>query len=152
MAPPPAPPGRSTPLPTAIVYLLMLVLAVAAYVWIRSLGLGLKASPAPAGTPLFGAGGAHAHLEALPHILLALVVIIALARAVGRFFAYIHQPPVIGEILAGILLGPSLLGQVAPTVYAFVLPQAVAPFLKVLAQVGVILFMFLVGVELDPSL
>jgi Kef-type K+ transport system membrane component KefB len=85
-------------------------------------------------------------------VLLALVVVIVTARAVGSLFKYLHQPPVVGEILAGILLGPSLLGRVAPSVSAYLLPKAVAPFLGVLSQVGVILYMFLVGVELDPGL
>ena len=55
-------------------------------------------------------------------------------------------------MVAGILLGPSLLGRVAPGAAAFLLPPAVAPALGVLAQVGVILFMFLVGMELDTTL
>lgn|GEM_PF-4926797 len=54
----------------------------------------------------------------------------------------------IGEIIAGILLGPSLLGRLAPGAYAFLLPPSVAPFLQIIAQVGVILYMFLVGLDL----
>lgn len=85
-------------------------------------------------------------------MLLALVVVIVLARAVGSIFQYFAQPPVVGEILAGILLGPSVLGKLAPAVQSYILPREVAPFLGVLSQVGVILYMFLVGVELDPTL
>jgi Kef-type K+ transport system membrane component KefB len=59
---------------------------------------------------------------------------------------------VVGEILAGILLGPSVLGRFAPAAQAYLLPHEVAPFLGVLSNVGVILYMFLVGVELDPTL
>ena len=58
----------------------------------------------------------------------------------------------IGEVIAGILLGPSLLGRVAPGVAAYVLPPSVAPFLGVIAQLGVILYMFLVGLELNAGL
>ena len=57
----------------------------------------------------------------------------------------------IGEVIGGIMLGPSLLGRVAPDVYAQLLPPSVAPILGVYAQLGVILYMFLVGLELDLS-
>ena len=58
----------------------------------------------------------------------------------------------IGEIIAGVVLGPSVLGRLAPSVASYVLPTSVAPFLNVIAQVGVILYMFLVGLEVDPKL
>jgi len=90
--------------------------------------------------------------ETLFHVLLALVVVIVVARAMGALFRRFEQPPVIGEVVAGILLGPSLLGRVAPEASAFLLPPAVAPFLGILAQVGVILYMFLVGLELDAGM
>ena len=63
-----------------------------------------------------------------------------------------QQPQVVGEILAGIVLGPSLLGRLAPGAEGYMFPAAVGPFLNVIAQVGVILYMFLVGLELDPAL
>ena len=56
-----------------------------------------------------------------------------------------------GEVVAGILLGPSFLGWIAPGVASQVLPVNTAPYLAVIAQVGVVLYMFLVGVELDLS-
>lgn len=83
------------------------------------------------------------------HVLLALAVVIASARIMGILFSFIHQPAVIGEVIGGILLGPSLLGSVAPEVSAYLLPPSIAPFLGVIAQLGVILYMFLVGLELD---
>ena len=86
------------------------------------------------------------------HVLLALIVVIVMARGLGTLFRSVHQPPVVGEIIAGIVLGPSVLGRLAPGVSAYVLPGSVAPFLDVISQVGVILYMFLVGVELDPTL
>lgn len=88
--------------------------------------------------------------DTLLHVLMALALIIVAARALGAAFKRIGQPQVIGEVVAGIVLGPSLLGQLAPSVQAFVLPGSVAPYLSIVAQVGVVLFMFLVGVELDP--
>jgi Kef-type K+ transport system membrane component KefB len=64
-------------------------------------------------------------------------------------FSRLHQPAVIGEVIGGILLGPSLLGRVAPSLANALLPASVAPFLNVIAQLGIILYMFLVGLELD---
>ena len=82
-------------------------------------------------------------------VLLALTVIMLTARLVGAAFARINQPAVIGEVVGGILLGPSLLGRIAPEAQAFVLPPDAAPILGVISQLGVILYMFLVGLELD---
>ncbi len=87
--------------------------------------------------------------DALYHVLLALVVIIVAARLCGALFARLHQPPVMGEVMAGILLGPSLLGQVSPAAMHYLQPVAIAPVLSAVAQIGVMLFMFLVGLELD---
>jgi Kef-type K+ transport system membrane component KefB len=91
-------------------------------------------------------------VKVLHHVLLALVVIILCAQGLGWIFRKLRQPPVIGEMIAGILLGPSLLGRVFPSASAYLLPPEVAPFLSVIAQVGIILYMFLVGVELNTNL
>ena len=82
-------------------------------------------------------------------VLLALAVIMVTARIVGAIFSKLNQPAVIGEVVGGIMLGPSLLGRFAPDVQAFVLPPGAMPALAAIAQVGVILYMFLVGLELD---
>jgi Kef-type K+ transport system membrane component KefB len=82
-------------------------------------------------------------------VLLALTVIMLTARLVGAVFAKLNQPSVIGEVVGGIMLGPSLLGRIAPGWQAIVLPPDAAPILSVIAQLGVILYMFLVGLELD---
>ncbi|HWP04161.1 MAG TPA: cation:proton antiporter [Polyangiaceae bacterium] len=92
------------------------------------------------------------HSSSLLHVLVAMLAVIVAARALGAVFRRLSQPPVVGEMVAGILLGPSLLGRVAPGVSHFILPPAVAPYLQLIAQVGVLLFMFLVGLELDTSL
>ena len=134
----------------AAVYLLLIGAGVGGFLAIRHLGQTLPA-PAPGGVA-FGSGEAKLKFDALLHVLLALAVIIVTARVLGTVFAKLRQPPVIGEVLAGVLLGPSLLGRVAPSASAYLLPANVAPFLAVLAQVGVILYMFLVGLELDTSL
>lgn len=93
------------------------------------------------------------HSEILAHVLFALAMITMVARVLGwGFRRFLGQPPVIGEIVAGLMLGPSLLGAIWPSGYAFLLPQDAAPYLGILSKVGVVLFMFLVGLELDPSL
>lgn len=86
---------------------------------------------------------------ALLHVIVQLVVIIAVARVVGNLFRRIGQPAVCGEIAAGMLLGPSLLGHVSPTVFKLVFDPAVAPVFGVLSQLGLILVMFLIGLEFD---
>ena len=83
------------------------------------------------------------------HLLLALIAVIVLGRVLSGLLSYVKQPPVIGEILAGILIGPSFLG---PTTSAFILPSAVMPALGAVAQFGAILYMFIVGLETDASL
>ena len=138
-------------LPTALVYLAMIAVAVVVYQLVRQRGASLVAPP-PTGGALFGVTVQKGGVDTLVHVLLALAVVIFTARTIGALFKRFAQPPVVGEILAGILLGPSLLGRVAPHIGEMVLPQTVAPFLQVIAQVGVILYMFLVGLELDPGL
>ena len=83
------------------------------------------------------------------HVLLAMATVIVVGRGLGSVLWHVGQPRVIGEILAGILLGPSLLGLVWSEAYEYLLPAAAAPHLQVLAQFGVILYMFLVGLELN---
>ena len=90
--------------------------------------------------------------DMLFHTLLALLVAIVAARVIGLLFRLVKQPPVIGEIIAGILLGPSLLGRVAPDAFRFLLPNDIAPLVGVIAQIGVILYMFIVGLKLDMNL
>jgi Kef-type K+ transport system membrane component KefB len=90
--------------------------------------------------------------DMLAHVLLALVAVLVVGRLLGALLRYIGQPPVIGEVVAGIVLGPSLLGWLWPEAMAFLLPSSVEPFLNVIAQLGVSLYMFLVGLELNPGL
>ena len=86
------------------------------------------------------------------HVVVALAVIVATTLLVGHLFRRIGQPAVIGELVGGIMLGPSLLGWVAPEVSAGSSRRAVLPLLRLHAQAGVIFFMFLVGLELDGQM
>ncbi len=85
-------------------------------------------------------------------LLLQLALILALSRLMGWLFGYFRQPQVMGEMIAGIMLGPSLLGWLAPDLSRQLFPAETVQFLSVLSQVGVIFFLFLVGLELDPKL
>lgn len=84
------------------------------------------------------------------HVLLALAVVVIAGHLVGRLVSRIGQPAVIGEVLSGILLGPSLLGRIAPGAEAHLFPVEARPALAVIAQLGVVLYMFVVGLEFDP--
>ncbi|HEX5470909.1 MAG TPA: cation:proton antiporter [Lacipirellulaceae bacterium] len=91
-------------------------------------------------------------LSTLYHVLLALVSILLLGRWLGKLFVHFGQPRVIGEMVAGIMLGPSLLGIIWPAAKDFILPTDVAPYLGIISEIGIILYMFLVGLELNAGL
>lgn len=90
-------------------------------------------------------------MEPLNTILLQLILILATARLMGLIFRKVGQPSVIGEMTAGLMLGPSLLGSLSPALYELVFPDDSLITLNTLSRLGVWLFMFLVGVELDLS-
>jgi Kef-type K+ transport system membrane component KefB/nucleotide-binding universal stress UspA family protein len=90
-------------------------------------------------------------LDTVVLVLIEILIVIGLSRLVGLGFRRIKQPLVIGEIVAGIMLGPSLLGLVAPELATTLFPPATIPYLGVLSQIGLIFFMFLIGLELDPK-
>ena len=108
-------------------------------------------------TPESGNGSWSDFLAAIQHnfqdplaILLAqIITIILVARVFGWVFKKIGQPSVIGEIIAGIVLGPSLVGLYFPEFSAALFPVESLGNLKFLSQIGLILFMFVIGMELD---
>lgn len=87
----------------------------------------------------------------LAHVLITLAAVCVAGQIFGRIFRYFGQPPVIGEVIAGIALGPSLLGRIWPEATQFLMPKEIAPFIGVISQLGIILYMFLVGLELNPT-
>ena len=83
-------------------------------------------------------------------LILQITIIVAASRAVAVLFRKVRQPKVIGEMFAGIMLGPSLLGWAAPHVSGFLFPASSLGYLSALSQVGVVIYMFLVGLSLSP--
>ena len=84
----------------------------------------------------------------VPHLLLQLAVILATARALALLLGKLGQPPVIGEMIAGIVLGPIVFGALAPDSHAWLFPHEKLAALEGLSQMGLVLFMFVVGAEL----
>lgn len=82
-------------------------------------------------------------------LLLQIVVILIFVRAFGWVCQKIGQPTVIGEIIAGVVLGPSLLGAYFPEISAAIFPEWSIGSIKLLSEIGLVLFMFIVGMELD---
>ncbi len=138
-----------------VAYLLLIAGAVAAFLLIRQFGQTLTA-------PQVGASAASAtvtkpaQVDVTLHVLATLAAIIGLGNLLAWVFRYLGQPAVIGEVVAGIILGPSLLGSLFPDAMQVLIPgPAVDPqglvvsSLKTIAQLGVILYMFIVGLELN---
>jgi Kef-type K+ transport system membrane component KefB len=81
-------------------------------------------------------------------LLLQLIVILACARVLGLILRFFGQPMVIGEMVAGLMLGPAVFGAVAPTLQAALFQRSSLPELDAISQLGLVLFMFIVGAEL----
>src|ERR1700719_1836282 len=122
-----------------LVYGASLAASICIFLLIRYLGHSLVAS---------GEQTDHASVPAVPsetsgtwmRVLLALIVILVVARVIGAIFRMLNQPQVMGEVVAGILLGPSFFGWLAPGLASQVLSVNVAPYLAVISQVGVVLY------------
>lgn len=87
----------------------------------------------------------------LTTLLIQIIAVLLMVRLFGYLFSLIRQPSVIGEIVAGIVLGPSVLGFFFPDAFQFLFPVESLTNLELLSQVGLILFMFVIGMELDFS-
>lgn len=85
----------------------------------------------------------------LPLLLIQFIVIMIVTRVFGYLVSFVAQPTVVGEILAGIILGPSLLGALFPDMFATLFPKESLGNLHLISQLGLIFFMFVVGMELD---
>ena len=89
---------------------------------------------------------------AFPLLLLQACVIIVVSRLIAWLARRLGQPAVIAEVIAGIMLGPSLFGRLSPDAFHELFPKASMPGLSLLSQYGLVFFMFLIGLELDPNL
>ena len=130
-------------------YTVMLAAAIGFFLLVRHFGEQITPALPAAEQP---AAGAAPKLDILLYVLRSLVAIILLGRWLGKLCVHFGQPRVIGEMVAGIMLGPSLLGQISPAAMDYILPKEAAPFLGIIAQIGVILYMFLIGLELNAGL
>lgn len=156
---------------TSILYIVIITFVIAPIFGVLKMGSALpmpaatgvapKTGAAVAATAQHGASSSalDAMAEAMKHhfnsplgqLFLQLIVIIAASRLAGKLFSRLGQPAVVGEMAAGILLGPSLFGLLAPDAFQFVFPATSLGTLKLLSQIGVCLFMFTVGMELNVS-
>ena len=137
----------------AIAYLLLVGLPAIGILVVLRLGAALASPSAQRATmmsalPLPAARDVVLRLDTF---LLQIVVILTLAQVVGMALRKVNQPAVVGEMLAGILLGPSVLGALWPTGYALLFPAGSVRFLGSVSQLGLVMFMFLVGLELRPA-
>lgn len=98
---------------------------------------------------LFAAGLRESLHHPLPLLLLQIISILIVARIFSSVFKYFGQPGVIGEIMAGIALGPSVLGYFFPEAFHFLFAPDSLLSLNVISRIGLILFMFIIGMELD---
>jgi Kef-type K+ transport system membrane component KefB len=139
-----------------LTYTLVIAVSVLAIAGLIHLGEGwFAASFVPdirgveGGTPLPAAGDAFRRPLAL--LIIQLLVIILATQTAGSLAKLAGQPAVIGEIAAGLLLGPSLVGQIWPAASAFLFPASSLDILRLLSQLGVMLFMFTVGLDVDVA-
>lgn len=138
-------PPPASPVNPYFSYAALVILPIAIFFLILSYGTRL---PAATGMAAPAAGAATAGGFSLSLLLVQTVVIIAVARLFGIVIHRFGQPRVIGEMIAGVALGPSLLGWAWPSAYHWMFSQDIIS-LNALSQVGIVLFIFLVGLELD---
>lgn len=135
-------------------YILLVGLPLLGVMGVLQLGKKVTAPlPAVGPWPLanLGTSPAAAGAPNLVTLLLQVAAIVITARLVGVLFQRIGQPQVMGETVAGIMLGPSFLGWVAPGLSRALFPAASLSYLGALSQVGLLLFMFLVGLEFNST-
>ena len=82
---------------------------------------------------------------------IATLVVMLFARLCGSLMPKIRQPRVMGEVLGGIILGPTVFGAILPTLQGDVFPTDIVPYIGVAANLGLIFYMFLIGLEVDLS-
>ena len=132
--------GPATPHRSVLAYLGLVVVPVAI-----ALVLLWHGGHAGAGRPVSG----HPAYNPFAGLLIAVPLILTACHLAGMAFRKLSQPAVMGQVLAGILLGPSALGIIWPQAFHRLFPSQLAPMLNILAQFGLIFFMFLIGYQLN---
>lgn len=118
----------------------------------RVVGVVLLAASFAVVVPGFGDVVAHpARLDPVARFLLAVALIVAVCHLFAALVGLVHQPPVVGEIVGGLLLGGSVLGKFWPQARDWLFTPAVLTSLQMAAQLGLVMFMFLLGCELRLS-
>ncbi len=142
---------------TLAAYLALLLGGLVLFLAVREFGQGLSSQEPP---PEFQASGStkSGQVPIVLHVLGTLAAVLALGHLLGEVCRWLGQPAVIGQIFAGIALGPSLLGAISPEAANLLVPsleadpkRQVASALKAISQLGVILYMFLVGLDLNAA-
>lgn len=153
-------PSPPSPRKVLVFYAVLLVAGVWSFFAVRTVGEGLKA-PIPVSVAGKSSGrasekGGEGRVDVVLHVLGTLTAVILLGNLLAIPLRRLKQPPVIGEVIAGILLGPSVLGAFSPEAMHLLIPGSetdpqgqVLAALKTIAQLGIVLYMFLVGLELN---
>ena len=140
------------------VYLGLLILGVLIVLLVQRVGSGLGEAATNSMASSTSPRVPVVHLNIMLHVLGTMTTVILLGAFLGYLCRFVGQPPVIGEVLAGLALGPSLLGAISPDCMHLLVPAAdvdpkglVNATLKVISQLGIVLYMFLVGLELNAA-
>jgi Kef-type K+ transport system membrane component KefB len=135
----------------------MFAASIGLFMVVREYGEGLRAPAPPADARPVG-GHLTGQVDVLRHVIATLAAVVGLGFVLSHIFRRIGQPPVIGEVVAGIVLGPSVLGTISPDTLHLLIPLRssdpqghVPATLNAVSQLGAILYMFLVGLELNAT-
>lgn len=139
---------------SSMFYVTMLAAIIASILFVLQLGKGLRSevistTTSAAAEKHISSSFLQAFSSPLIIFVMQLIVIILIAQVFVGVVKKIGQPAVIGEIIAGIVLGPSVVGNFFPEIGAFLFPRASLGNIQMLSQIGLILFMFVVGMELN---
>ncbi len=138
-------------------YLALIAGGIGLFLLIRTLGDHLSAGAMPPDARSVGLAPP-GQVDVVAHVIATLAAVVFSGFVLAWICKFLGQPPVIGEVIAGILLGPSLLGAISPEALDMLIPSAVSDpkgqvpaALRAVSQLGVILYMFLVGLELNAA-
>jgi Kef-type K+ transport system membrane component KefB len=143
---------RLLPAPARGIAAAAILTAAAAALLAAAAVTGWLAPAQPADHAAAAAKPALSSMQMLWQLFLVVALIALLARMCGVLASRVGQPAVVGEIVAGLILGPTVLSTLAPAVIRALLPAAMLPDMSMLAQAGLVIFMFSVGLEVDRDM